>query len=137
MARKTGPNLKLIAAASKSAVPQPPGKLGVAGMSLWVDIMGAYEFGDRGSLQVLFEACAAADRADSLRTLIEDGEMIRTKTGVRDNPLLKHELANRAFVVRSLMRLGLDLEPIRSAAGRPPSGVGITYEQLLEGKGGF
>jgi hypothetical protein len=32
---------------------------------------------------------------------------------------LRAELANRAFVVRSLARLGLDVEPVRPM-GRPP-----------------
>ena len=51
--------------------------------------------------------------------------------GVRDSfpavyyfPLLKHELAARAFVVRTLARLGLDLEPVRAGPGRPPGARG-------------
>jgi hypothetical protein len=51
----------------------------------------------------------------------QDGECIRTKTGPGDHPLLKHELAARAFVVRTLGRLGLDLEPVRAGPGRPPA----------------
>jgi hypothetical protein len=119
MTRKTG-NLAVVPDVPPD-LPQPPGKLGAVGMSLWVDIVGSYEFADRGSYETLFQACAAADRAASLRGLIDaDGEMVRTKTGVRDNPLIKHELAARAFVVRTLARLGLDLEPVRSGPGRPP-----------------
>jgi hypothetical protein len=34
-------------------------------------------------------------------------------------PLLKAELANRAFAVRTLARLGLDLDPVKPV-GRPP-----------------
>ena len=121
MVKKPGPNLALVAAASEVVGAEPPGKLGAVGLSLWNDIVGSYEFNDRASYQVLFEACAASDRAASLRALIDqDGELIRSKTGVRDNPLIKHELANRAFIVRSLMRLGLDLEPLRGGPGRPP-----------------
>jgi hypothetical protein len=121
MAKRPGPNLKVIADATGAGGPQPPGKLGEDGMSLWSDIVGSYEFSDRGSYQVLFEACCAADRASSLRAAIEeDGEVIRLRGAIRDHPALKHELANRAFVVRSLMRLGLDLEPVRGGPGRPP-----------------
>jgi hypothetical protein len=47
-----------------------------------------------------------------------DGEVIRTKQGLRDHPGLKHELANRSFVVRTLSRLGLDVEAIKPV-GRP------------------
>jgi hypothetical protein len=45
--------------------------------------------------------------------------MIKAKTGLRSNPLLRDELQNRAFLVRALARLGMDLEPVR-APGRPP-----------------
>jgi hypothetical protein len=40
------------------------------------------------------------------------------KNGVRDHPALKHELSNRAFVVRTLHRLGLDVERV-GRVGRP------------------
>jgi hypothetical protein len=47
--------------------------------------------------------------------------MIKGKNGLRrDHPLLKHELSARSFVVRSLHRLGLDIEPTRDGSGRPP-----------------
>jgi len=115
------PNLKVIDEAPASNVIMAPGKLGTVGQSLWNDIVRAYEFSDRASYETLFQACASADRAASLRELIDqDGEVIRTKTGIRDHPALKHELACRAFVCRSLARLGLDLEPVRFGAGRPP-----------------
>jgi hypothetical protein len=101
--------------------PRPSCKLGPIGMSLWRDIIGAYEFSDRGSYETLSQACAAADRAERCRKQIEeDGELLRMRSGaVRDHPLLKHELAARSFVVRSLARLGLDLEPVRGGPGRP------------------
>ena len=37
----------------------------------------------------------------------------------REHPLLKHQLATRSFIVRSLHRLGLDIEPARHEIGRP------------------
>lgn len=121
MARKPSPNLKLIGDTPVFVGQEPPGSLGAAGLSLWRDIVANYVFSDRASYQVLFEACAATDRAASLREAIaQDGEVIRSRGSIRDHPALKHELANRAFVVRSLMRLGLDLEPIRGGPGRPP-----------------
>jgi hypothetical protein len=48
-----------------------------------------------------------------------DGVTIRTKSGVREHPLLKHRLATQSFVVRSLHRLGLDIIPPRHEIGRP------------------
>ena len=101
-------------------------------MSLWTDITAAYEFSDRASYETLAQACAAADRAERCREQIDaDGEMLRTKLGVRDHPLLKHEITARSFVVRTLARLGLDLEPVRAGAGRPPSGgIGLSWKDL-------
>jgi len=47
-----------------------------------------------------------------------DGEVIRARGQIKDHPALKHELAARAFVVRTLSRLGLNFE--RCGHGRPP-----------------
>jgi len=69
---------------------------------------------------MLAQACGALDRAESCRAHISrDGEVLRSKAGVRANPLLRDELNNRAFVVKTLRQLGLDSEPIRTV-GRPP-----------------
>ena len=121
MARTPGPKLQVVPIPPQPGLVEPPGRLGPIGMGLWRDIVSNYEFNDRASYETLFQACAAADRAASLREQIDqDGEMIRTKLGVKDHPALKHELASRSFVVRTLARLGLDLEPIRGSVGRPP-----------------
>jgi hypothetical protein len=48
-----------------------------------------------------------------------DGELIPTRSGLKEHPGLKGELANRAFVSRTLQRLGLDVEPVRPDVGRP------------------
>jgi hypothetical protein len=127
------PKLAIVAQHPGATVPDPPMKLGQAGLSLWRDVLAAYEFGDRASYETLGQACAAADRAAEMAAQIDqDGVAIRTKTGLRDHPLLKHELASRAFVCRSLARLGLDLEPIRPGLGRPPGGSGISWKALPE-----
>jgi hypothetical protein len=122
MARRPRPDLKVIPAAPASNTPMPPSKLGAVGLSLWNDITGSYEFADRASFEMLFQACAAADRAAQLRALIdEQGEVLALRNGLlRDHPALKHEIACRSFVVRTLARLGLDLEPVRAGPGRPP-----------------
>jgi hypothetical protein len=120
---KPRPDLHVIPPRPSPDLATPPGQLGAVGMSLWNDIVAAYEFSDRGSYESLYQACCAADRAASLRVAIErDGEVIKTKAGLKDHPCLKHELANRAFVTRALARLGLDLEPVL-ARGRQPGVV--------------
>jgi hypothetical protein len=97
----------------------PPLNLDKAGADLWRTIMSEYQIDDSGGREILRQACTAADRATECAAAIADeGLTVRTANGLRDHPLLKHELAARAFVVRSLHRLGLDIEPVRSV-GRP------------------
>jgi hypothetical protein len=81
-----------------------------------------YDISDPGGLALLEQAALAADRADRLRARIDqEGEIINGQSGPREHPGLKAELAARAFVTRTLCRLGLNVEPIRSSVGRPPS----------------
>jgi hypothetical protein len=101
-------------------VPEPPAELGEHGRALWHSVMEQYEITDAGGWETLRQACCACDRAEACRKIIDDqGEMITIGRQVRSHPLLRDELANRAFVVKSIQRLGLDLEPVK-AIGRPP-----------------
>jgi hypothetical protein len=85
-------------------------------------VTSEYGIEDAGGVEMLAQACAALDRAEACAEHIrQDGEIVRTKAGPKDHPALKHELANRAFVVRTLARLGLDVEAIKPT-GRPPGG---------------
>jgi hypothetical protein len=84
--------------------------------------MAAYQIDDEGGRELLTLACEALDRAESLRQQIDqEGEIIQTRMGRKDNPLLKHEISCRSFVVKTLVRLGLNVEPMR-CPGRPGSG---------------
>jgi hypothetical protein len=72
---------------------------------------------------MLTQICIALDRANEFAAVIErDGAVFRTKGSVRDHPLIRHEVALRSFVVRSLGRLNLDVIPARTEAGRPSGG---------------
>ena len=58
---------------------------------------------DAAGIKLLAQACAAADRAESLRAAIDrDGEIVQTRTGPRAHPGLRDEPSNRAFIVRTL-----------------------------------
>jgi Phage terminase, small subunit len=82
--------------------------------------MREYDIQDAGGIEMLAQACQALDRAESLREEIDrDGEVIRVRGTIKDHPALRHELACRSFVVRTLSRLGLNFEPVRPSAGRP------------------
>jgi hypothetical protein len=73
----------------------------------------------RGRIELLAQACAAADRAEALRAAVDrDGEVVQTRTGPRAHPGLRDELSNRAFIVRTLERLGLTLQNVQPV-GRP------------------
>jgi hypothetical protein len=77
-------------------------------------------------VELLAQACEASDRVAALSERIgRDGEVIHTRTGPRAHPALRDELAGRAFIVRTLERLGLTVEAIKPT-GRPPRGLGWT-----------
>ncbi len=120
--------LKLVHTKAKGAG-SPPRRLGKYGTALWRSVQAAYQIQDVGGIELLCQACQAADRAEALREQIDaSGELIKLKGGtLRDNPLLKHELACRSFVVRTLARLGLDVEAVKPI-GRPGQGIGVTLE---------
>jgi len=101
--------------------PEPPRKLGEPGLALWTSIQREYRITDVGGIELLMQACLAADRKQGFTDQInEDGLMLRSKTGMRSHPLLKEELAARGFIVRTLQRLGIseEIKPV----GRPPKG---------------
>ena len=125
MAKKSGnPPLTLIDSGADHRA-SPPRKLGKHGRSLWDAVMAEYRIDDRGGMELLVQACAAADRVEALAERINsDGEVIHTRTGPKAHPALRDELAGRAFIVRTLERLGLNLETVKPV-GRPAGGLGI------------
>ena len=99
--------------------PEPPRPLGKHGKSLWNRVHREYHVDDVQGIELLTLACEQTDRVAELRDRMDaDGLMIRTATGYRDNPLIKHELQSRALIARSLAKLGID--PPRPGPGRPP-----------------
>ena len=97
----------------------PPRKLGQHGLSLWNSVQAAYQIDDVGGIELLAQACAASDRVEALAERISaDGEVVTTRAGPKAHPALRDELAGRAFIVRTLERLGLNVEAIKPI-GRP------------------
>jgi hypothetical protein len=103
---------------------QPPRDLGEPGRVLWNSVQAEFDVSDVCGAEMLAQACIALTEAETLRAEIErDGPVLRDRRGmIKDHPALKHELANRAFVVRTLTKLGLNFEPLRASPGRPPNG---------------
>jgi hypothetical protein len=105
-------------------IPDPaasPSDLGPHGARLWQQVMDEYDVSDIGGRQMLHEACAMLDRVEKIREAIDrDGELVPIgRGGSKEHPLLRSEVAARSFVVRTIARLGLNFEPLRSGPGRP------------------
>jgi hypothetical protein len=103
-----------------------PGDLGSAGQSLWRRILAEFQIEDAAGREVLAQCCHAADLAVRLRQLVDkDGAVVGTKSGLKENPAARLELAARAFICRTLGKLGVLSEPLRDGPGRPPTFGGV------------
>ena len=124
MAKSIKPPPLTIVGSSIQSWAEPPPSLGQHGRKLWASVMDQYKIDDVGGRALLEQGCAALDRAESLRAAIDrDGEIIASKHGPKEHPGLRSELANRAFLVRTIQKLGLNYEVVRPV-GRPPSPLG-------------
>jgi hypothetical protein len=122
MVKKPPPKLKLVRSSTSSNVIAPSRQLGQHGTDLWSVIQTEYNVADSGGVEILMQACAALDRAEEAAEAINhDGPVILIKGIPREHPLLKAELANRAFCVRCLQKLGLNFEELKNT-GRPSGG---------------
>src|SRR5262245_27193001 len=84
----------------------PPADLGAAGKELWRQITSEFTLESSAEVQQFYEACYMEDRAVKLRKHIDrEGEMVEIRGTRRDHPCLKHELAARACVVRTIANL--------------------------------
>jgi hypothetical protein len=102
--------------------PPPPRDLGPSGMALWNRIQTEFRIADAGGIELLMQACEAADRLAGLAARIaEDGEVIVTRSGPKSHPLIREETSLRGFLCRTLVRLGVTDMPVK-AVGRPPNG---------------
>jgi hypothetical protein len=130
MAKLPKPSLSVVGSTPSARPSDPPETLGQAGSGLWRRVTRAYRIDDVGGQQLLFEACAAADRVAALRARIDqDGEILTVHGVPREHPGLRAELGGRAFIVKTLRALGLDVEPTRPTAGRPGGGTGIRWDR--------
>jgi len=84
---------------------EPPRALGEHGRALWDAISSQYAVDAAGVSEQLAHACTALDRAEACGAEIANAGVMLDG---RDHPLLKHELGLRAFVSRTLQRLGLE-----------------------------
>jgi hypothetical protein len=122
MSKSGKPPLRIVANldATGPHLPQPSRPRGEHGERLWRRTTEEYRIEDVAGVEMLTQACQALDRAEALAARVEeDGEIVRTPTGIKAHPAMKEELAARGFVVRTLQRLGLNFEPVCAGPGRP------------------
>jgi hypothetical protein len=100
------PSLTVIDLTPSPTDAEPPRALGRAGTEVWVRIAGNYDITDEGGRELLSQICEASDRLAELQETIK-----------RDGAIT--EIAQRSFIVRTLQRLGLNLEPLHPGPGRP------------------
>jgi len=123
-----GKRLRIVPERS-ATYPDPPASLGEPGRNLWRRVLDEYDISDVAGLLTLETAARAFDRAESLREVIQrDGLTISTPNGVKEHPLLRHEIQARSLLLRALARLGINHEPLKPL-GRPPSPVGWRPER--------
>jgi len=129
---KKTPPLELVSTTKINPL-APPSTLGKSGATLWRMIQSEYCISDSGGKAILLQICSACDNLCECDTIIaRDGPMIASKTGPKEHPLLKQRLALRAFICRSVQRLGLSLEVIQPV-GRPAgANAGLTFENFAE-----
>ena len=98
----------------------PPRKLGPHGTALWNTIQNEYRIQDSGGRELLCQACQGLDRAETLAEAIaRDGEVIHSRTGVpRTHPAVRDELQCRAFVVKTIEKLGINFEALKPHGGQ-------------------
>lgn len=119
MATPKKPKIKLV---STTATPsKPASEFGPAGQQLFDAINDAYDISDAGGIELLKQLCRAADRVEQLAAQIAiDGPVVYVKGTPRAHPALRDELQGRAFITRTIARLGLNFEPVGPTVGRPP-----------------
>jgi len=109
------PNVKVFGCRPITTVPRAPGPAYEQSCSFTGGSHDQPSFDGRPCRRCRSRACRGADLAQECAAIIAtDGPVVRTPQGVKDHPLLRHELTARAFVVRTISRLGLDIEPVRS-----------------------
>jgi hypothetical protein len=108
----------------------PPRPLGPHGTTLWNNVQAEFSIKDVGGRELLVQACAAVDRIEALAVRISaDGEVIDTPGGPKPHPCLRDELAARTFVVRTLEKLGVTVEPVKGPGRQPSFASWIPPEQ--------
>ena len=75
-------------------------------------------------VELLTQACEAVDQIDAIAVELEQSGLTCSN---RLNPLARHQLNLRGFVVRTLTKIGIDEMPVRGP-GPTAAGIGLKEE---------
>jgi hypothetical protein len=102
------------------------------GSRLWRKVLREHPL-NAAQREILKRACIATNDADALKRQIEADGAVIYKDGAphKAHPAIRVELALRRFAVKTLSDLLREEKPTRPV-GRPPTGIGITWQQLAE-----
>jgi hypothetical protein len=90
-------------------------------LTFWTKVQREYGIHDSGGCEQLLQICQAIDTVEKLTALIEaEGWMVATKSTRKVHPAVRELTGLRAFIVRSLVTLGIGTEALKPAPGRPP-----------------
>src|SRR5215471_6313259 len=91
------------------SVPAPPRPLGEHGQGLWDRVQREFFIQDAAGQEILCQACAALDLAETLADVIRtEGPMLQTKHTRRTHPAVREQIQARALVCRLLEQLGIN-----------------------------
>jgi hypothetical protein len=94
---------------------------------MWDAVQREFGIEDAAGRELLVQAAGALDLIETLgEAIARDGAIVYGRTGVpKAHPAVKDQIAARAFLVRTLEKLGVTSENIKSV-GRPPNAYGWT-----------
>src|SRR2546423_342475 len=89
-------------------VGSPPRDLARHGMELWNAVQREFGIADTAGRELLAQACGALDLIEALgEGIARDGAIVYSRAGPKAHPAVKDQIAARAFLVRTLEKLGV------------------------------
>lgn len=109
-----------------------PPHLNEAGTAFYLEMTAAYDIGEAAAIALLTRAAECQDRlAEAQASIAEHGALLRYEGKVVTNVACKIEKEARDGFLAAMRQLAriIDMGAPRRGPGRPPQGVGITWQQ--------
>jgi P27 family predicted phage terminase small subunit len=104
----------------RSSLPKPPAKLSREAKAWWRKVVAGWDLDD-ACLLILESALEAFDRMRQAQDLLaKEGIVVKDRfKQLKQHPATMVERDAKATLLRNIKALGLDLEPLYAAPGRP------------------